>query len=237
MLLMPSALIGQDQSLDIGALASALADQRARITQLQEEELDQQTAALLELTRRLEGLTPAPALPTSQPTVPSPPPPRFDFYAESKVRYETLRQAFPGCVGCPDRNRGRLRLRFGALGRLSPDFTAVFGLGVGEINDPNTVYVNLGNNFSRKVATWDRGYVEYHPTGAKWMNLTAGKFPYTWVRSSMTFDVDFYPEGLSERFGFGLQPRGRLQNVGVQGFQLIVNEQPIDCHMTIVGRS
>ena len=233
MLLMPSALIGQDQSLDIGALASALADQRARIIQLQEE-LDQ-TAALLELTRRLEGLTPAPALPTSQPTVPSPPPPRFDFYAESKVRYETLRQAFPGCVGCPDRNRGRLRLRFGALGRLSPDFTAVFGLGVGEINDPNTVYVNLGNNFSRKVATWDRGYVEYHPTGAKWMNLTAGKFPYTWVRSSMTFDVDFYPEGLSERFGFGLQPRGRLQNVGVQGFQLIVNEQPIDRHMTIVG--
>ena len=56
MLLMPSALIGQDQSLDIGALASALADQRARIIQLQEE-LDQ-TAALLELTRRLEGLTP-----------------------------------------------------------------------------------------------------------------------------------------------------------------------------------
>ena len=70
---------------------------------------------------------------------------------------------------------------------------------------------------------------------AKWMNLTAGKFPYTWVRSSMTFDVDFYPEGLSERFGFNIHPRGRLQNVGVQGFQLIVNEQPIDRHMTIVG--
>jgi hypothetical protein len=62
---------------------------------------------------------------------------------------------------------------------------------VGELNDPNTVYVNLGNNFSRKVASRDRGFVEHHPVKAPWIDLTAGKFPYTWLRSSMTFDVDF----------------------------------------------
>ena len=126
-------------------------------------------------------------------------------------------------------------MRFGAEGLLAPDFRAVIGFGVGELNDPNTVYVNLGNNFSRKVATWDRGFVEYHPTKAPWMDLTAGKFPYTWVRSSMTFDVDFYPEGLSERFSFNPRNTGLLKNVGLQGFQLIVNEQPVDQHMTIVG--
>lgn len=226
---------------DVQAIASALAEERARIAELKAE-LDRRSALLADLTHRIETIAPtapapAPAAPT---TAPAPAeqaaaPPRFQFYGDTKVRYETLHQDFPNCAGCPHRQRGRLRLRFGAEGRLAPDFTAAVGLAVGEINDPNTVYVNLGNNFSRKVASWDRGYVEYHPTKARWMNLTAGKFPYTWLRSSMTFDVDFYPEGLSQRFAFNTPRAGVLKNVGVQAFELIVNEQPIDQHMTIVG--
>jgi hypothetical protein len=238
MLLTPSALLAQEQPPDVRDIASALADERARIAELKAE-LDRRSAVLADLTRRLESLSPPQPAPPTGNAPPSQPvaaaPPRFEFYGESKVRFETLRQDFQDCVGCPDRKRGRLRLRFGAEGRLAPDFKAVIGLGVGEINDPNTVYVNLGNNFSRKVATWDRGYVEYHPAKARWMDLTAGKFPYTWLRSSMTFDVDFYPEGLSEQFLFDLGHAGHLKSVGVQGFQLIANEQPLDRHMTIVG--
>ena len=242
----PSPLFAQDQSTTVRELAQALADEEARISALKTE-LDQATAALEDLSRRLREIAPTPLQPTTpQPPlvfVPATPPPvptaaeipRFGFYGDAKVRYETLQQDFPGCIGCPNRKRGRLRLRFGAEGRLAPDFKAVMGFGTGDLNDPNTVYVNLGNNFSRKVASWDRGYVEYHPTKASWMDLTAGKFPYTWIRSSMTWDVDFYPEGLSERFSFDLKNTGVLKNVGVQGFQLIVNEQPIDQHMTVVG--
>lgn len=235
MLLASFPITAQEQSAEVREIASALAGERARIEDLKAE-LDRRSAVLADLTRRLEVLMPQPPPPAAVAApAPAPPaPPRFEFYGESKVRYETLRQGFPGCEGCPDRKRGRLRLRFGALGRLAPDFTAVVGFGVGEINDPNTVYVNLGNNFSRKAATWDRGYVEYHPVRARWMNLTAGKFPYTWLRSSMTFDVDFYPEGLSERFSLDLA-QSRLNQIGAQGFQLIANEQPRDQHMTIVG--
>jgi arsenate reductase len=226
----------QEQAPDVRALAAAVADEQARIAMLQQE-LEQQSATLTELTRQLQSLAPPPPPPPPALPVPVPAatPPPFAFYGDAKVRYETLNQDYPGCIGCPDRKRGRLRLRLGADGRLAPDFRAVVGFGIGEINDPNTVYVNLGNNFSRKVATWDRGFVEYQPRKARWMDLTAGKFPYTWVRSSMTFDVDFYPEGLSERFDFDLRHAGALKNVGVQGFQLIVNEQPVDKHMTIVG--
>jgi Putative porin len=238
-LMAPLPLWGQDQP-EIGDVASALAAERARIAELQSE-LEHRSAALAELARRLEAIAPAsaatqaPAAPPAEKTAAAVPPPRFDLYGESKVRYETLQQDYPGCEGCPNRQRGRLRLRFGAEGRLAPDFRAVVGFGVGELNDPNTVYVNLGNNFSRKVASWDRGFVEYHPVKAPWIDLTAGKFPYTWLRSSMTFDVDFYPEGMSERFAFNTPRAGWLKQVGAQGFQLIVNEQPIDQHMTVVG--
>jgi hypothetical protein len=169
------------------------------------------------------------------PSAPTVAVPRFDFYGDTKVRYETLTQDYAGCVGCPDRKRGRLRLRFGVEGRLAPDFKAVMGFSVGELNDPNSVYVNLGNKFSRKVATWDRGYVEYHPVKAPWLDVTAGKFPYTWIRSSMVFDVDFYPEGVSEKLSFDLKHAGPVKNVGVQGFQLLVNEQPGDLHTKMIG--
>jgi hypothetical protein len=242
--LIPSTARAQDQSADVRELASLVGSQQARIEELKAE-LERQSAALAELTRRLEALTPAVtnAQGGTPPLAPEITPEplltdfarRFQFYGDTKVRFETLNQSFPGCIGCPDRRRGRLRLRLGVEGNLTPDFKAVMGLGVGELNDPNTVYVNLGSDFSRKVISWDRAYVEYHPAKAKWMDLTAGKFPYTWIRSSMTFDVDFYPEGLSQRFSFDLHNAGVLKNVGVQGFELIANEQPIDQHMTIVG--
>ena len=238
-LLGPVPVWSQDQ-LNLHEVALALAAERARIADLQAE-LERRSAALADLAQRLEALAPA-ATPAEAHTEPPAEkaaqaihPPRFDFYGESKVRYETLQQDYPGCEGCPNRQRGRLRLRFGAEGRLAPDFRAVVGFSVGELNDPNTVYANLGNNFSRKVASWDRGFVEYHPVKAPWVDLTAGKFPYTWLRSSMTFDVDFYPEGLSERFAFNVSRAGWLKNLGAQGFQLIVNEQPIDQHMTVLG--
>jgi hypothetical protein len=244
--LIPSTARAQAQAVDIRELASTVVAVRAQIDELKAE-LARQGAVLEEVMRRLENVTSLPAVTNAQggtpPLAPEISPEtsltdfarRFQFYGDTKVRFETLNQSFPGCIGCPDRRRGRLRLRLGVEGNLTPDFKAVMGLGVGDLNDPNTVYVNLGNDFSRKVISWDRAYVEYHPAKAKWMDLTAGKFPYTWIRSSMTFDVDFYPEGLSQRFSFDLNKAGALRNVGVQGFELIANEQPIDQHMTIVG--
>ena len=238
----------QDQPTEIRALAAALADERARIAELKAE-LERRTTALADLASRLERVAPTaaplpqPAPPveqatTASPAVPAPSAPavpRFDFYGDSKVRYETLTQDYAGCVGCPNRKRGRLRLRLGVAGRLSPDFTAAMGFSVGELNDPNSVYVNFGNKFGRKVATWDRGYVEYHSVKAPWLDLTAGKFPYNWVRSSMVFDVDFYPEGVSEKLSFPLKRAGPLKNVGVQGFQLLVAEQAGDLHTKMIG--
>jgi|GEM_PF-6046094 len=245
-----STALAQEPTTDLREIAAALAKEQARISELQAE-LDQRRAALAELARRLpadkSAQGDAQALATAAPVAVKPvvvkevaavapaSAPRFEFYGDTKVRYETLNQDYPGCIGCPDRKRGRLRLRFGAEGNLSPDFKAVMGFSAGEINDPNSVYVNLGNKFSRKVVTWDRGYIEYRPQAARWLDLTAGKFPQTWVRSSMVFDVDFYPEGLTEKFSFDLPHAGPLTNVGLQGFQLILGEQSGDRRTTLTG--
>ena len=51
----------------------------------------------------------------------------------------------------------------------------------------------------------------------------------------MTFDVDLFPEGLTERFSFDLKKTGALKNVSVQGMQLVVNEQAAGPDSMIVG--
>ena len=242
---------GRDDLADLTALFMA---ERERIAALQAE-LDRRSVALADISNRLATLerrlapsaglvapvpseagsaaaliervaAPHPRAATESPAAETPAtPPRFDFYADTLVRLATLHQQYDGCVGCPDRTIGRFRLRFGAEGRLAPGLRAVFGLSAGELNDPNSVYQTFGSNLSRKVATWDRGYLNYRPTRAPWIDLTAGKFPYPWLRSSMTFDVDFYPEGLSERVSFEPKTAGPLRAVSAQGVQIVVNEQ------------
>lgn len=253
----PKSGAAQDFAEEVRALAAAVDREQAELGQLRTE-LEQRSEKLAILARQLDALTasasrsgatspsatvatvastPAPRaeMPAPPPPEDEPTPPRVEFYGDSRVRYETLRQTYDGCVGCPNRQRGRLRIRFGAEGRLAADFRAVVGLGLGEVNDPNTVYANLGGGFSRKVTTWDRAFIEYHPQRAKWLNITAGKFPYPWLRSSMTFDVDFYPEGLSQRIAFDLKHGGALEQVSAQAFELIFAEEPFDRHMTIGG--
>lgn len=168
------------------------------------------------------------------PPLPSDEVPRFVFSADALVRLATLHQGYDGCIGCPDRTIGRYRMRFGAEGRLAPGLRAVFGLSAGELNDPNSVYQTLGGNLGRKVTTWDRVYLAYQPPAARWVEVSAGKFPYPWVRSSMTFDVDFYPEGLNERFSFDTQ-FGPLRHLSLQSMQIVVNEQASQPDTLLIG--
>lgn len=215
--------------------ALVLAEQR-RITEL-EQQLRESRVALDGLSLRIGDTAATP--PPSEPVPSQTPAPseirRFDFYADTLVRLATLHQGYESCVGCPDRTIGRFRMRFGAEGRLSPGVRAVFGLSAGELNDPNSVYQTFGGNLGRKVATWDRMYLVVRPTRTPWLEVQAGKFPYPWLRSSMTFDVDFYPEGASERVSFDAKHAGPLRSVSAQAFQVVVNEQASAPDMLLVG--
>jgi Putative porin len=148
---------------------------------------------------------------------------KFRFNGDVRVRGENFFQNYSGCKNCLDRNRARIRVRFGVDGKLNEDFIAGIAVATGSLGDPTTTNETLTNFFDRKTFQLDRGYITYNPVRHKWLSLTAGKFPYTWQRTSVTFDPDLNPEGFSEKLSWDLKS-SVLKNVSVQGIQLLYNE-------------
>jgi hypothetical protein len=148
---------------------------------------------------------------------------RFRFNGDIRLRGESLFQDVPGFA---DRNRARVRVRFGFEGKLNEDFTGGIYLATGSLGDPTTTNETFTNNFDRKTIGLDRGYITYNPIMHKWISLTAGKFAYQWQRSSVTGDPDLNPEGFNEKFSFDLKSK-LVKNVTIQGIQLLFNESNV----------
>ncbi len=142
---------------------------------------------------------------------------RFRFSGDVRIRGEAYDQE-----GVPDRNRARIRARFGMDGQLNEDFIAGIALATGSLGDPTSTNETLTNVFDRKTIALDRGFITYNPIAHHWLSLTGGKFAYTWQRTSATFDPDLNPEGFNEKASFNFS--GPLQNLTVQGIQLLYSE-------------
>ncbi|HVO59813.1 MAG TPA: putative porin, partial [Terriglobales bacterium] len=148
---------------------------------------------------------------------------RFRFTGDIRVRGESYFQSYSGCAACLDRNRARIRVRFGVDGKLNEDFIGGFALATGSIGDPSTTNETLTNFFDRKTIALDRGYITYNPTAHKWLALTGGKFAFPWQRTSVTFDPDISPEGFDEKLSWDLN-RGAIKGVTIQGMELLFSE-------------
>src|SRR2546429_3382134 len=145
---------------------------------------------------------------------------RFRFNGDVRVRGENFFQSAPGFF---DRNRGRIRVRFGVDGKLSDDFVGGLYLASGSLGDPTTTNTTLSNFFDRHTIRIDRGYITYNPLGHKWISLTGGKFAYSWIRTPQTFDNDLNPEGFSEKFSWDFTTPF-VKTLTFQAMQLLVNE-------------
>lgn len=156
---------------------------------------------------------------------------RFHFSGDVRVRGESFFQE-----PVPDRNRARLRLRFGVEGDPTQDFTGgiyvasgfIAGSGgpagaVGSLANPVTTNETFSNFFERKAIGFDRGYIVYHPQRWKWLRLTGGKFAYDFPRTDLTFDPDLNPEGFSEKLSFDTHD-SVFKNFTVGAMQLLFNE-------------
>ena len=146
---------------------------------------------------------------------------RFRFGGDVRVRGENFFQNQPGFF---DRNRARIRVRFGIDGKLNEDFVGGIYLATGSLGDPTTTNETLTNFFDRKTIALDRGFITYNPVAHKWVSVTGGKFAYTWNRTSVTFDPDLNPEGFSEKFSFDLKHVPVVKNVTFQGIQMLFSE-------------
>jgi hypothetical protein len=143
---------------------------------------------------------------------------RFRFNGDVRVRGETFVQD-----GTQDRNRARIRVRFGFDGKLNDDFIAGIALASGALGDPTSTNETMTNFFDRKTIALDRGFITYNPIAHRWISLTGGKFAFTWIRTPMTFDNDLNPEGFSEKLSFDLHSPV-IKNLTVMGMQLLFNE-------------
>jgi len=144
---------------------------------------------------------------------------RFRWAGDVRVRGESFFQD-----GVADRNRARIRVRFGFEGKLSEDFVSGVALATGSLGDPTTTNETLTNNFDRKTIGLDRAYITYNPVAHKWLSLTGGKFAYQWQRTQITGDPDINPEGFNEKLSFDIHRIPVVQNLTLQGMQLIFNE-------------
>jgi hypothetical protein len=153
---------------------------------------------------------------------------RFRLNGDIRLRGENFTQD-----GTQDRNRARVRVRFGLDGQLNEDFVGSIALATGSLGDPTTTNETLTNAFDRKTIALDRGYIAYNPVAHPWLSLTGGKFPYLWQRTSVTGDPDLNPEGFDQKLSFN--HNGFLQNFTVQALELLYNENSTGQDSYVLG--
>src|SRR5437870_3165167 len=159
---------------------------------------------------------------------------RFRWTGDVRVRGEDFFQTYSGCTACADRNRARIRVRFGFEGKLNDDFTAGVAIATGSLGDPTTTNETFTNFFDRKTIGLDRGYITYNPLAHKWLALTGGKFAYTWNRTQVTGDPDINPEGFSEKFSWDLNTP-IVKNVSFTLLQTLFNEVTAGTDSYVLG--
>lgn len=144
----------------------------------------------------------------------------FKFSGDLRLRYEPF---FGGgaanAPALPDRHRERYRLRFYANAKFGEDFNGGFGLASGDVGDPISTNSTETGFFTRKSFAVDRAFLTYHPHAFKPFSVTGGKFPYTWHKTELTWDVDINPEGVSEQLMWDWKDKF-LTHFGVVAFQL-----------------
>ncbi len=143
---------------------------------------------------------------------------RFRFAGDIRVRGEDFFQK-----GVADRNRARIRVRFGVDGRLNEDFIGGIALATGSLGDPTTTNETFTNFFDRKTIGLDRGFITYNPIAHKWLSVTGGKFAYLWNRTQVTGDPDINPEGFAEKLSWDLKAPA-LKNFSINLIQTLFNE-------------
>lgn len=145
---------------------------------------------------------------------------RFRFNGDIRVRGESFFQDYSGCQ---ERNRARVRVRFGLEGKLNEDFTAGFALAAGSLGDPTTTNETFTNFFDRKTIGLDKGYITYNPLAHPWISATGGKFAYQWQRTAVTGDPDLNPEGLDVKLSFDTH-NSLVKNVTIQAISYLFSE-------------
>jgi hypothetical protein len=107
-------------------------------------------------------------------------------------------------VDAADRNRARIRARFGFDATVTDNVKAGFQLATGSDADPRSTNQTIGGENTKKSVWIDQAFVDWRMTQG--VNLTLGKVKYPFWRpgQSLFYDGDVNPEGAAVVFDRGM---------------------------------
>lgn len=94
-----------------------------------------------------------------------------------------------------DRNRFRLRARFGLLVRATDSWSAGFRFATGNTLNRVSTQTSLGADFNKYAILLDRAYLKYDPFN--WLSFAGGRMPNPWFSTDLTWDDDLNFDGFA----------------------------------------
>ncbi|MGB5132843.1 MAG: putative porin [Steroidobacteraceae bacterium] len=121
---------------------------------------------------------------------------KIKLKGDFRYRHEGIDQE-----AAPQRDRERLRVRFGIDAKINDTLNAGFQLATGDDTDPRSTNATLTDANQRKSLRLDQAYVDWKAFDNA--VVTLGKQKYPWFRPglSMFYDGDINPEGASFKYG------------------------------------
>jgi hypothetical protein len=152
---------------------------------------------------------------------------KIKFKGDLRVRNENIEQervvrvddTTAAIDDAADRNRTRIRARFGFDAVVTDNLKATLQLASGDSNDNRSTNQTIGNSATKKSIWLDQAYVDWKMPYLGGSNVLLGKMPYPFWRPGQTmfYDGDVNPEGVALKF-----ERGMLFG-SLYGFQLWEN--------------
>ena len=172
----------------IKAMEQTLQEMKAQLGQVQHSQQQQQQAVEAAAANKLPSWVE-----------------RITFFGDVRFRYEHTSYDELNGTDKSDRDRFRVRLRFGARSQIHPDVELGMRMTLGSDTDPTSTNQTMGNYFG-EYSTWgvDQAYVKWTPSLVpdKGLTFSFGKVPQPLVTTKIIWDSDVVPEGAFINYTF-----------------------------------
>jgi Putative porin len=125
-----------------------------------------------------------------------------------------------------DRNRLRVRARFGVEANPAPGVEAVIRIATGNLREAVSTNQTLANTFGRYVIGLDLAYISWNVSGSRdypWFSLIGGRMTNPWFSTPLLYDEDLSFDGVAMTFRQHLaqaNPQQRFLFLTLGGFPL-----------------
>lgn len=132
-----------------------------------------------------------------------------------------------------DRDRMRVRARFGITGKISNELSAGVRVTTGNANDRVSTSQTLGNDFNKWSIYMDQAYLRYEPY--EWVDFVAGRFANPFFHTEMIWADSLNFEGAAITFKLPVQPWTTFEPFATIGWFPIRADNPPDSSRTLTG--